>query len=172
MSMLNSKKEVIAYANKRNINWFHLILSIVVVELIGSLSGLLAGNIRGIYTSLKLPPLSPPAAVFGPVWIILYLLIGVAGYLVIKDTTSRTQKTINLSLFGSQLLLNFIWSIVFFGGNSYWLGLIIIIVLDLVVLACILAFRNVNKLAAYLFVPYFVWILFATYLTLGVAMMN
>lgn len=100
------------------------------------------------------------------------LLIGVAGYLVIKDTTSRTQKTINLSLFGSQLLLNFIWSIVFFGGNSYWLGLIIIIVLDLVVLACILAFRNVNKLAAYLFVPYFVWILFATYLTLGVAMMN
>ncbi|EPC96698.1 Translocator protein, partial [Lacticaseibacillus paracasei subsp. paracasei CNCM I-4648] len=45
-----------------------------------------------IYTSLKLPPLSPPAAVFGPVWIILYLLIGVAGYLVIKDTTSRTQK--------------------------------------------------------------------------------
>lgn len=157
---------------KRNINWFHLILSIVVVELIGSLSGLLAGNIRGIYTSLKLPPLSPPAAVFGPVWIILYLLIGVAGYLVIKDTTSRTQKTINLSLFGSQLLLNFIWNIVFFGGNSYWLGLIIIIVLDLVVLACILAFRNVNKLAAYLFVPYFVWILFATYLTLGVAMMN
>ena len=106
---------------KRNINWFHLILSIVVVELIGSLSGLLAGNIKSIYTSLKLPPLSPPAAVFGPVWIILYLLIGVAGYLVIKDTTSRTQKTINLSLFGSQLLLNFIWSIVFFGGNSYWL---------------------------------------------------
>lgn len=52
---------------KRNINWFHLILSIVVVELIGSLSGLLAGNIKGIYTSLKLPPLSPPAAVFGPV---------------------------------------------------------------------------------------------------------
>lgn len=59
---------------KRNINWFHLILSIVVVELIGSLSGLLAGNIKGIYTSLKLPPLSPPAAVFGPVWIILYLV--------------------------------------------------------------------------------------------------
>ncbi|QWA32815.1 tryptophan-rich sensory protein [Lacticaseibacillus paracasei subsp. paracasei] len=125
-----------------------------------------------MYTSLKLPPLSPPAAVFGPVWIILYLLIGVAGYLVIKDTTSRTQKTINLSLFWQSTASKLHLEHRVFGGNSYWLGLIIIIVLDLVVLACILAFRNVNKLAAYLFVPYFVWILFATYLTLGVAMMN
>ena len=83
---------------KRNINWFHLILSIVVVELIGSLSGLLAGNIKGIYTSLKLPPLSPPAAVFGPVWIILYLLIGVAGYLSSK-TRHRVPQKPSISVF-------------------------------------------------------------------------
>lgn len=76
------------------------------------------------------------------------------------------------TLFGIQLLLNFIWSIIFFSQSAYWWGLVIIIVLDLVVLLCILQFYRSSRLAAILMVPYLVWICFATYLTLGVALLN
>ena len=156
----------------RKINWLQLIGCIVIVELVGSLSGLLAGNIKAVYQGLNLPALSPPATVFGPVWILLYLMIGIVAYLILRDATPGTQKNTSLALFGSQLLLNFIWSIVFFGANAYWFGLVIIILLDLIVLTCILAYRRFSPLAAYLLIPYFVWLLFATYLTIGVALGN
>ncbi|KRM61044.1 hypothetical protein FC26_GL002261 [Paucilactobacillus vaccinostercus DSM 20634] len=78
----------------------------------------------------------------------------------------------NYSLFGIQLFLNFIWSIVFFNNLQYWIGVIIIVILDIIVLLCVTNFYKSSKLAAYLLIPYFVWILFATYLSIGVAVLN
>ncbi|MCT3222755.1 tryptophan-rich sensory protein [Lactiplantibacillus plantarum] len=153
-------------------NWLHLLIFIVVVEAIGSLSAWLAGDIKDVYNGLNLPVLSPPDGLFGIVWPILYALIAIAGYLVFQQATTHRDRLMDATLFGIQLLLNFIWSIIFFSQSAYWWGLVIIIVLDLVVLLCILQFYRSSRLAAILMVPYLVWICFATYLTLGVALLN
>lgn len=150
--------------------WVQLIIAVVGVELVGSLSGLLAGDIKAIYNSFTLPPFSPPDRLFGIVWPILYLMIGIVGYLIFT-VRSNYRKT-NLTLFIAQLFLNFIWSIVFFNASSRWTGLLIILVLDALVFFCIKEFYKSSKLAAYLMIPYFLWILFATYLTLGTAILN
>lgn len=150
--------------------WIQLIIAVVGVELIGSLSGLLAGDIKAIYNSFTLPPFWPPDRLFGIVWPILYLMIGIVGYLIFT-VRSNYRKT-NLTLFIAQLFLNFIWSIVFFNASSRWTGLLIILVLDALVFFCIKEFYKSSKLAAYLMIPYFLWILFATYLTLGTAILN
>lgn len=150
--------------------WIQLIIAVVGVELIGSLPGLLAGDIKAIYNSFTLPPFSPPDRLFGIVWPILYLMIGIVGYLIFT-VRSNYRKT-NLTLFIAQLFLNFIWSIVFFNATSRWTGLLIILVLDVLVFFCIKEFYTSSKLAAYLVIPYFLWILFATYLTLGTAILN
>ena len=136
--------------------WIQLIIAVVGVELIGSL----AGDIKAIYNSFTLPPFSPPDRLFGIVWPILYLMIGIVGYLIFT-VRSNYRKT-NLTLFIAQLFLNFIWSIVFFNASSRWTGLLIILVLDALVFFCIKEFYKSSKLAAYLMIPYFLWILFAT----------
>ena len=97
-----------------------LILAVVVVELVGFCSSLLAGDIAGKYAMLNKAPLSPPGSVFGPVWIVLYLLMGIAIFLVLRTNTDEKLKRSAAGLFVIQLLLNFLWSILFFGGSSFW----------------------------------------------------
>ena len=98
-------------------------------------SSLLAGDIAGKYAMLNKAPLSPPGSVFGPVWIVLYLLMGIAIFLVLRTNTDDQLKRSALGLFVIQLLLNFLWSILFFGGSSFWLAAIIILLLDAAVIA-------------------------------------
>lgn len=153
-------------------NTLKLIFFVVLIELLGMLSSVFADNIKLKYNALNLPPLSPPDYLFGIVWPLLYLMIAVAGYIIIISNKSRIKFSFNPTLlFWLQLLLNFIWSIVFF-NQFYFIGLIIIIFLDLIVLLCIVEFYKVSKLASYLLIPYMLWILFATYLTLGVVILN
>ncbi|MGV0167159.1 TspO/MBR family protein [Furfurilactobacillus sp. WILCCON 0119] len=158
--------------SRKRFSWLLLLLWIIAVEFIGILSSLFAGNIKAMYEGLNLPVLSPPSYVFGPVWTVLYALIGIAGYLLVYHSTSPKELRTNLFLFFGQLFLNFIWSIVFFGGSNYWVGVAIIIALVAVVFACINVFHKTSTLASYLLVPYVIWITFATYLTLGVAILN
>ncbi len=151
---------------------FLIIIFIIAVEAIGGLSSLLAGDIKSIYNSLSLPPLAPPDYLFGIVWPILYALIAVAGFLVFQNLpTRKTESQTALYFYVSQLFLNFIWSIIFFKGY-FWLGVLVIIVLDIVVYLCMRKFFKINQLSGILFLPYFVWILFATYLTIAVAFLN
>ncbi|QPS71786.1 TspO/MBR family protein [Lactococcus garvieae] len=151
---------------------FLIIIFIIAVEAIGGLSSLLAGDIKSIYNSLSLPPLAPPDYLFGIVWPILYALIAVAGFLVFQNLpTRKTEAQTALYFYVSQLFLNFIWSIIFFKGY-FWLGVLVIIVLDIVVYLCMRKFFKINQLSGILFLPYFVWILFATYLTIAVAFLN
>ncbi|WP_428815441.1 TspO/MBR family protein [Lactococcus lactis] len=149
-----------------------LILFIVGIELIGGLAGLLAGDIKGIYNNLKLPPLAPPDYLFGIVWPVLYALIAISAYLIFyKLKTQRSEGQNALFYFGIQLILNFIWSIIFFKGY-FWLGVIIILLLDFIVYLCIIKFSKINKWSAFLLIPYFIWIIFATYLSISVAILN
>lgn len=150
----------------------YLLLFIVGIEIIGGLSGFFAGNIKEIYNNLILPPLAPPDYLFGIVWPILYALIAIAAYLIFYNLKNqKSDSQIALFYFRIQLILNFIWSIIFFKGY-FWLGVIIILLLDFIVYLCIIKFSKINRLSSFFLIPYFIWIVFATYLSISVAILN
>lgn len=127
-------------------------------------------NIPTWYAGLDKPPLLPPNEVFGPVWSVLYLLIGVALFLV--WTSPKKDKGLVYVAFFVQLALNTIWSLVFFGLQQPWLGVVVIGVLIATIVWTIKTFWSVSRVAAALMIPYLLWVLFATYLTIGVAVLN
>ena len=156
---------------RHKINWFTLLMIILTTELIGVLGSLISGNTRQLYETLTLPPFSPPGWLFGVVWPVLYLLMGIAAYLIYQSAPSP-ERTTSIRLYWMQLFVNFLWPIVFFRFEAYWLAVGIILVLDILVAATIVFFYKTQKTAAYLLLPYFAWILFATYLNIGVALLN
>lgn len=155
--------------NNAKINWLSLATWIILVEAMGLLSVQLSGDIKGLYNALSLPPLSPSGVVFGIVWPVLYLFIGIVGYLLWSD---RRKNLVNLSFFLGQLLLNFVWTIVFFNGSLFVIGLIIIVVMDIMVASLMYRLLPTMKVATWLLSPYLAWLLFATYLAGGVALLN
>lgn len=114
------------------------------------------------YPTLDKPALTPPDIVFPIAWTTLYILMGISIGLIIANNT--LGKNFLVSLFAVQLLFNFLWSIGFFYLQNPLLGLMVIIILDMLVAYYILRTYPVNKVSSLLFVPYLVWILFATYL--------
>lgn len=127
-------------------------------------------NIPTWYEGLDKPPLLPPNEVFGPVWSVLYVMIGVALFLVWISTEKKRPMTY-VSFF-AQLVLNTLWCVVFFALHQPWLGFVVIVALIGTIVWTMREFRPVSKPAAWLFVPYLLWVLFATYLTVGVAVLN
>lgn len=148
------------------------LLCVIGVEAVGILSGLLAGDIAATYAKLDTPPFSPPGNIIGIIWTVLYGLIGTALFFILEAKTSKKVKNHALFLFFLQLLLNFIWSIVFFGATNFWVGVLIVLLLLAVVLACLIYFYAVQKLATFLFTPYFIWCVYAAYLAIGLAIKN
>ena len=136
---------------------------------IGSLAT--APNIPTWYAALIKPPLNPPNWVFGPVWSTLYLLMGIALALIMLDPSKQPKKKAYF-WFGLQLILNATWSLVFFGLHSLWLGVAIIIALIASILMTIYEFYQIKKMSGWLLVPYLAWVCFATYLTIGIALLN
>lgn len=123
------------------------------------------------YQNLIRPPLNPPAWVFPPVWTILYILMAVALFLYAKKFTEK-RKAWGFVLFFTQILVNFAWTPAFFVAQNIPLALAIVILLDILVLFNIIEFSKVSKTAAKLLIPYFLWILFATYLNFGYLFLN
>lgn len=123
------------------------------------------------FNSLAKPALNPPAKIFSPVWAVLYAMIFLSLFIFIR-TSSVSSKTKGYIYFALQLLLNVIWSPVFFLMKNIGLALIIIILLDLFVLMTIRNFYRISKTAAMLLVPYFLWIIFATYLNVSYFVLN
>lgn len=156
--------------NKKSI--ITLAIFIAVPMALGIISSLLAGDIKGIYNSLNTPPLSPPDFLFGIVWPILYILMGISAFLVFTADASRMDKTRALIVFGIQLFLNIIWSPIFFGVLNLWLAVVVVLALDIVMLFTIYLFFQIRKVSGILLVPYVLWIFFATYLTIGCAILN
>ncbi len=123
------------------------------------------------YQTLNQPPLTPPSWVFPPAWAVLYTLIFIS--LVLFITKRSTQsKALGYVLFFVQMFLNFGWSPVFFIYHRIELALAIIILLDVLVYFNIREFYEVSKKSAYFLIPYFLWILFATYLNVGILILN
>jgi len=155
----------------KKINWFQLLTMILITELVGVIGSLLSGNTGEIYTSFIKPPLSPPGWLFGVIWPVLYLLMSIAAY-IIYQTPQTLERKKATTFYWIQLLVNFLWPIVFFRFEWYWIAVVIIILLDIWVSITTVWFYKINKAAGYLMIPYLIWILFATYLNIGIAVLN
>ena len=146
-------------------NKFKLFIDILIPVAIGGIVGFII-NPYIDYNSLVQPPLSPPSIVFPIVWTILYVLMGISYYLL--KNSSKKEKII----YFVQLGVNALWSVFFFIGKFYLFSFIWIILLDVLVIFMIGIFYHNNKASAYLQIPYLIWILFATYLNLGIYILN
>lgn len=151
------------------------LLAPVLVGFVGSL--LTADQVDGWYAAADQAPWTPPNAVFGPVWTALYLIMGLAAWLVWLRPTSPTRRTA-LIWFIIQLALNAVWSPTFFGGYpllgtaALWLSFGIIAALLISLVMTIRSFWNVRTLAAVLFLPYLLWVTYASTLNLYMAIFN
>jgi len=144
------------------IDWAVLLASVVVCELAGIIPSILtAEDVATWYPTLAKPVFTPPSWLFGPVWTTLYLLMGVALYLVWRSDRSRVRR-VALAAFGVQLVLNAAWSLVFFGSRAIFGGLVVIVALLAVILATMALFARIDRRAAALLVPYLLWVGFAT----------
>ncbi|MBQ6438323.1 tryptophan-rich sensory protein [bacterium] len=156
------------------INWWIVAAWAVAAEAIGAASQLFAGDVKGYYLSLNLPPLAPAPAVFGIAWGILYLLLGgAAGYVYqLAPASEQLQKKRRVAqvVYWLQLLLNFCWSIVFFGWHSDAGAIVIVLMLVALNVYQWWLYRSLDKRAAWALVPYVAWLAFASYLTIGVAL--
>jgi translocator protein len=142
------------------------------VEAIGGASALVAGgDFRAFFDRLRKPPLTPPPAAFGPAWTTLYLMMAVAAWLVWRQGVDE-RSAIALGVFGAQLTLNALWSIVFFGRQRIGWALLEIALLWMTILLTVAMFWRVRPLAGALLLPYLAWVTFAAYLNAGIWRLN
>jgi benzodiazapine receptor len=155
------------------IDWVKLFAAIVVCQLAGVAGSFFTFPSVGTwYAGLVKPSFSPPNWVFGPVWIALYALMGVALYIVWQKGPRKKEVRTALAVFGVQLLLNSLWSVVFFGLHLPSVAFFEIVMLWASIAATIFLFYGISRNAAYLLVPYFVWVSFASLLNFSIWMLN
>ena len=155
------------------IDFTKLIISIVACEFAGIIGGIFTSrSIPTWYKKLKKPSFNPPNWIFGPVWTTLYLLMGISLYIIWNSGTNDPIKIIAMALFGVQLILNVIWSILFFGMRKPSYAFIEIIFMWIAILATIIIFYPISSLAAILLVPYLLWVSFASILNYYIWKLN
>ncbi|GAB2487425.1 TspO/MBR family protein [Algoriphagus taiwanensis] len=148
-----------------------LIVSLALPQLAGGLGAFFTfSSVRDWYLTINRPSWNPPNWIFGPMWTTLYVLMGIACFLIWKS--EHPQKKQLLTLYFVQLGLNALWSPAFFGAESPILGLVVIIPLWVMILICILQFKKVSKWASGLMVPYLLWVSFATALNAAIGWLN
>ena len=153
--------------------WQKILLCIVAAELLGGLGGLLtSSSIKDWYATLTKPPGTPPNWLFGPVWTILYAMMGISFALVWHRGEKGPQKKKAFRKGEAQLLGNLAWTPLFFGAHLIGAALIIISLLLVGIVATIIAFRPIDRTASLLLVPYLVWVSYATYLNAGYWFLN
>ena len=156
---------------KLNQNIKTLIIAIIIPLLVGFISFLLTKEgISNYSNNLIKPSFAPPSYLFGIVWTILYILMGISSYIIYNDISSH--KNICLLIYGLNLVLNFLWPIIFFNLELRLCAFIFIIFLDIVVIYMIICFHGISKKAAYLQIPYLIWLIFATILNFSVYFLN
>lgn len=154
-------------------NTLKLIIAIVVSGLAGVIGSFFTTpSLTNWYAGIIKPALNPPGWVFGPVWTILFVLMGIAAFLVWKKGLNKKNVRIALALFLGQLVLNTFWSIIFFSLHSPGGALIEIVFLWIAILATIIAFAKISKVAAWLLLPYIFWVSFVIYLNFAIWVSN
>lgn len=145
---------------------------IVTPLLIGIASSILTRDMMLEYGTLNKPFLAPPTILFPIAWTILYVLMGIGAALIYSKEEYSKYRSVGLTLHIVQLILNFFWSIIFFNMKQYVFAFIWLIILWLVVLSMIMNYKKISKTAFFLNIPYIVWLTFAAYLNLAVAILN
>lgn len=153
------------------IDWKKLLICLAIPLAAGGLGALLGGGMDS-YQTLKQPPLSPPGWLFPIVWTVLYLLMGWASYRVLVSDAPREERKKALTFYGIQLFLNFLWPVVFFGLGWYWAAFIVLLALWILIYLTMHLFGLIDDTAENLLIPYLLWVTFAGYLNLGVALLN
>lgn len=155
------------------INFLKLILCIALAQAAGLIGTIFTMPAIGTwYATLARPELAPPNWIFAPVWTTLYLLMGIAAFLVWQKGLDRKEVKVALAIFGVQLVLNTLWSIIFFGLQSPGWAFVEIVFLWTAIVATIIAFAKVSKPAAWLLAPYILWVSFAGYLNFMIFWLN
>jgi translocator protein len=157
--------------NKRNI--FKLIVSLLLPLGVGWIGGIFTQNsiADGWYESLNQPLFNPPNEVFGPVWTVLYILMGISLYMVWREVPGNRRENA-LGVFALQLLLNFLWTLFFFYFKDIEIALLDIIALWIAIVIMIVLFIRVKPLAGLLNIPYLLWVTFATALNISYYVLN
>lgn len=150
-----------------------ILASVLAVEILGGLGAFVTmQSIPGWYAELVKPPGTPPNSVFGPVWTTLYAMIGIAFALVWHSGNNGDGKKRALAWFAMQLILNLAWTPVFFGWHQVGAALVIILCLGAAIVVTIRSFARISLPAAWLLVPYLLWVGYATYLNAGFLVLN
>ena len=154
-------------------NPLKLIIALTVPLSVGWIGSLFTSpEINGWYSTLAKPALNQPNWIFGPVWTTLFILMGIAAFLIWRRGLNNKNVQAALAIFVFQLFLNVFWSLLFFGIHSPMVAFTEIISLWLAILALILAAYRVSRPAAYLLIPYVFWVSFATYLNYAIWQLN
>jgi tryptophan-rich sensory protein len=154
-------------------DWIRFIVSVVGCEV----GGILGTPFTVIalptwYATLNMPSFAPPNWVFGPVWTLLYFLMGTSFYLIWKQSWQKKKIATAGRFFLAQLALNFIWSPIFFGLRAPLLGLVVIVVMWILIVMTMKKFYPLSRLAFYLLIPYILWVSFATILNAAIVVLN
>uniref|UniRef100_A0A7C3MLH0 Tryptophan-rich sensory protein n=1 Tax=Dictyoglomus thermophilum TaxID=14 RepID=A0A7C3MLH0_DICTH len=146
-----------------------LVVSIAIPLIVGGISGFFSRNAKEIFDKLVKPSFAPPPWLFGPIWTILYFLMGVSLYRVLK-----VGQNVRLALifFSIQLFLNFIWSPIFFVYEKRLLALFVILLLLVFAIITTIEFYKIDRWAGLLFIPYLLWLSFATILNYSLYYLN
>lgn len=151
------------------IKWKNLIISILIPNVLGFL-GSLIGNVSQGFDGIIKPGFTPPAIVFPIAWTILYTLMGISSYLIFESNDINKDKA--LFIYGIQLIINSLWTFFFFNMKWFLFSFFLVLLILLLVIVMILRFYKINKVSAYLQLPYVAWLCFAAVLSFNVFLLN
>lgn len=152
------------------IQWKTLIGNLIIPLAVGALAGFFTRNAMDSYQELQQPPLAPPSVLFPIVWTTLFILMGISAYLV--SVSGDGGRYTLPKLYWVQLVVNFLWPFIFFNLGMYLAAFLWLILLIALVIAMIAKFYQISHAAAYLQIPYLLWLIFAGYLNLGILLLN
>lgn len=154
---------------KKNIKPY--VYSILFALAVGAVSALLTRNNMDIYTDIAKPALAPPMWLFPVVWSILFILMGISSAMIYIADNREIQSTA-LTIYAVQLIVNFFWSIIFFNMRAFLFAFLWLVLLWILIVFMIICFAKIKPLAAWLQIPYLLWVTFAGYLTLMIYLLN
>ncbi|MBO7673474.1 MAG: tryptophan-rich sensory protein [Atopobiaceae bacterium] len=143
---------------------------------VGGIASFLTSDAMAQFDAFNQPPLAPPAWLFPVAWTILYVLMGLASYLIYivrpANNADASTRRAALVVYGIQLALNFAWSLVFFGAHAHWVAFGLLMGMWVLIIALIVLAMRINRTAGWLLVPYVAWTTFAAYLNVMIAILN